>query len=972
MAPGKRTLTEQLTGNVQMKRADAGSGDSSDGGAVQKAAAQGVAGGGGGPLPHGAQIQQLFGRHDVSGIQAHVGGSAASASRAIGAEAYAIGNDVAFTSAPSLHTAAHEAAHVVQQRGGVQLKGGVGQVGDAYERHADQVADAVVAGRSAEPILDAMSGGGGGATRAVQRFDAGSGGHQGIERTVGGVDPKGGLGHDPKQSEPAHGTREQGINAVYSGNYMQDFSQMHAPFVHQKLRSLPKRPFDAAQGKASPEIGDAGSEAITDSVIRALAILDVGPTLADQVIAGNMQHYLPEQHVDQPAGYAGNTDVIVHDKGPKGPLRLGKPTVQGGTYQGTSPSDPGKRTGVKQVSDPDRDRDTKGSAAPGRQIENPELFKISDAGLQNHIYNSIEWCKNHWLKAADLGPTDEGRFHIGAGLHVIEDYFAHSNFVEVGLNRYIDFALAQKRSKQSAGMQSFLGQVQQNEKRAGGVHSKQAGLGKGTKSHVDTLFDAASPKKGAHPVRQAVTTGSVSGTDMKASIGHILLPKAPQLQTAIDGAIEKIFGLVIDDPDKVSSWSKLKSVAKSDRPMAAVLALGDGLDKAGMTLPVPTGVALDWGSVEIPLPLVDNPTIDYPNGAHITTGERPVTSAVGTYLGFINSVKSTIEQVKTFIDYMKYLAIPGYAAVKLMQALIAQLEEWIKEQLEYLKARVKQQLMLGMVAMIDSISGHDSRREVKRTIGDAIADTEGVVEGFEHETSLEVRLLPGGDLADHSAEELEPVVGPVHAAPGGGWIADNPLPPSHSEISKDHSPYDLDTHAKDSAVRTALEGPKHHGPLVHPDQHEDGAEHAQSDGSIFYGLGRALAVEADRHVMSQVEIMWKDRGSLYGDGTALDTSQMAVGKDAFGQQAQARAGDEEKRAGKTGYNFAQADASKAGTMAKPGVRELMNMVDLILAHPNDSTWWKSVYDQYIGAHPDEVARHIRERNSVRGNRGRIS
>jgi hypothetical protein len=50
----------------------------------------------------------------------------------------------------------------------------------------------------------------------------------------------------------------------------------------------------------------------------------------------------------------------------------------------------------------------------------------------------------------------------------------------------------------------------------------------------------------------------------------------------------------------------------------------------------------------------------------------------------------------------------------------------------------------------------------------------------------------------------------------------------------------------------------------------------------------------------------------------------------------------------------------------------MNMVDLIFARPNDSTWWKSVYDQYIGAHPDEVARHIRERNSVRGNRGRIS
>jgi peptidoglycan hydrolase-like protein with peptidoglycan-binding domain len=49
---------------------------------------------------------------------------------------------------------------VVQQRGGVQLKGGVGQAGDAYEQHADAVADKVVAGESAEPLLSKMAGGG--------------------------------------------------------------------------------------------------------------------------------------------------------------------------------------------------------------------------------------------------------------------------------------------------------------------------------------------------------------------------------------------------------------------------------------------------------------------------------------------------------------------------------------------------------------------------------------------------------------------------------------------------------------------------------------------------------------------------------------------------------------------------------------------------------------------------------------------
>ena len=125
---------------------------------VHGAAPQGVAGSGG-ALPHLNRVQAAFGHHDVTGVQAHVGGAAAEASNAMGAQAYATGNDVA-KSSPDLHTAAHEAAHVVQQRAGVSLKGGVGQVGDAYEQHADKVADAVVAGESAAPILDEMAGGG--------------------------------------------------------------------------------------------------------------------------------------------------------------------------------------------------------------------------------------------------------------------------------------------------------------------------------------------------------------------------------------------------------------------------------------------------------------------------------------------------------------------------------------------------------------------------------------------------------------------------------------------------------------------------------------------------------------------------------------------------------------------------------------------------------------------------------------------
>jgi hypothetical protein len=108
-------------------------------------------------LPHADRIQQSFGAHDINHIEAHVGGPAAPAAARMGATAYATGNAVAFHSAPDLHTAAHEAAHVVQQQRALPLSGGVGQVGDHHERHADAVAEAVVAGRSAAPLLDEVA-----------------------------------------------------------------------------------------------------------------------------------------------------------------------------------------------------------------------------------------------------------------------------------------------------------------------------------------------------------------------------------------------------------------------------------------------------------------------------------------------------------------------------------------------------------------------------------------------------------------------------------------------------------------------------------------------------------------------------------------------------------------------------------------------------------------------------------------------
>lgn len=111
----------------------------------------------GSSLPYRELVQKSFGRHDISSIQAHGDSHANAASRALRASAFTLGNHVGFAGSPSLHTAAHEAAHVIQQNLGLSLAGGVGGVRDEHERHADAVADRVVRGQSSEALLDAYA-----------------------------------------------------------------------------------------------------------------------------------------------------------------------------------------------------------------------------------------------------------------------------------------------------------------------------------------------------------------------------------------------------------------------------------------------------------------------------------------------------------------------------------------------------------------------------------------------------------------------------------------------------------------------------------------------------------------------------------------------------------------------------------------------------------------------------------------------
>ena len=162
--PGKQTLTGQLSGGGVIARKSDGGGAAASPGASFEHATSGAAS----ELPHRGTLERAFGT-SFGDVQAYVGGDTAQAGLSgLGAQAAAHGNKVAFREAPSLELAAHETAHIVQQRGGggVQCKPTqVSAPSDEAEGRADAAAAAVVAGL---PVPDVGTAPGDGIHRKVE------------------------------------------------------------------------------------------------------------------------------------------------------------------------------------------------------------------------------------------------------------------------------------------------------------------------------------------------------------------------------------------------------------------------------------------------------------------------------------------------------------------------------------------------------------------------------------------------------------------------------------------------------------------------------------------------------------------------------------------------------------------------------------------------------------------------------------
>jgi len=105
-------------------------------------------------------MEPRFGR-DFSGVRVHSDAAAQRSARDINAKAYAVGHNIVFGAgefAPRTHGGrrllAHELTHVLQQQAGCHTGSRISEAGDAFEQHADAVADRAAAGDSAAGLLD--------------------------------------------------------------------------------------------------------------------------------------------------------------------------------------------------------------------------------------------------------------------------------------------------------------------------------------------------------------------------------------------------------------------------------------------------------------------------------------------------------------------------------------------------------------------------------------------------------------------------------------------------------------------------------------------------------------------------------------------------------------------------------------------------------------------------------------------------
>jgi hypothetical protein len=202
-------------------------------------------------------------------------------------------------------------------------------------------------------------------------------GHQSIERA--GLTEGGAM------------TNEE-AGAVYFGNWMRDINQVFVPALTAYLPTE-----------------------VVFPLVSYMAAMHFGRELTPEQFG----FYIPAEHLDNPAGLVGADDLapgqphVPADARPSFPERLGA-------------SRPAALDTPQEDVDP-------GTA----RVQGASLFAVDQTGVMAYLRRSNLHVERRLELAAAAGRTPDGMQHFGAALHAIEDLFAHSNYVEIAIDRLL-------------------------------------------------------------------------------------------------------------------------------------------------------------------------------------------------------------------------------------------------------------------------------------------------------------------------------------------------------------------------------------------------------------------------------------------------------------------------------------------------------------------------------------------------------
>lgn len=289
----------------------------------------------------------------------------------------------------------HELVHIAQHdgrapSGRAQVSTGAG--GGQAETQADAGASALLSGDTVKVARQAPAARGFGATAPV---------HEGAR-------DQSAVCHENQTVDPAMdaGFSQAEANNIYSGNWQRDMNQLLLPILQP----------------ANPAIYEILSIAHTKHFGTPLP----GP--------GEMGTYDPVEHIDNPAGLVGSG---VYDQ--NGDTASSTRTM-GGDHDPLGSLDPRylqEAANAQAEAAPLRDG-VRGDGSEQGEATEMAAFQVDQSGIPMYLRASRTQLIQSLVGAVGMSRQEDGRSRglrmVGEALHVMQDYYAHSNFCEIAMN----------------------------------------------------------------------------------------------------------------------------------------------------------------------------------------------------------------------------------------------------------------------------------------------------------------------------------------------------------------------------------------------------------------------------------------------------------------------------------------------------------------------------------------------------------